>query len=366
MLVITLIVFLFPDFSASIRAGISRASSGSGEGGFFSNVKMVLAFLGALSPDITLLSGFVSDIVNGSFRYSVTSIIGIISVIVHWGLGGLFFGYGRSTASAPTIAAAAADVISTVVSPTLGDQPLGTGNPRSTTGTTMIGEQLGQLGESVSQAPPPRPRQTAVQRASKWRNFAAAADMAGAPSRGTRINTGHNGGGGTVDIQTGGAWTIPPEIASSFNPCTIRGLGMFDISASPMGMAALSSVWLIYLLDMWAGQKRSVGEIGGYTGFSAVVFGMNLYAYKTFKCYGDTWGEVLRSTIFPIMIGGVCGGVGYGVLRSSFPAYLPLDAQAINSPSAPSQPSCAPPNDKDQFVCDAYKNGKRVTTSVVS
>ena len=83
MLIITLIVFLFPDFSASIRAGISRAS-GSG-GGFFSNVKMVFALLGAFSPDITLLSGFVSDIVNGNFRYSVTSIIGIISVIVHWG-----------------------------------------------------------------------------------------------------------------------------------------------------------------------------------------------------------------------------------------------------------------------------------------
>ena len=354
MLIITLIVFLFPDFSASIRAGISRAS-GSG-GGFFSNVKMVFALLGAFSPDITLLSGFVSDIVNGNFRYSVTSIIGIISVIVHWGAWRIlrifnFFSDGASPAASPPAtdrAAAAATVKSVVPSRA---QNLGTGSVSVSSLTRNIdkalkatkGNSASQSGDAVSFLNPLGEDQPVSNR--------------------TRSNAlGRGRGGGAEDIQTGGAWSMPPELASSFNPCAIRGLGMFDTTNSAMGMSALSAVWTVYMLDMVAGSKRTPGEIGGYVGFSAVVFGMNVYSYKTFQCYGS----LVMPMVLPIIVGLACGGIGYGVLRSSFPAYLPLDAQAINSPSAPSQPSCAPPNDKDQFVCDAYKNGKRVTTSVVS
>lgn len=359
MLIITLIVFLFPDFSASIRAGISRAS-GSG-GGFFSNVKMVFALLGAFSPDITLLSGFVSDIVNGNFRYSVTSIIGIISVIVHWGAWRIlrifnFFSDGASPAASPAPAApavsAAAAVISAVVPSRA--QNLGTGTGSVSTLTRNIdralkaakGNSASQSGDAVSFLNPLGEDQPVSNR-----------------TRATHLNKPVGGAEyGGEDIQTGGAWSMPPELASSFNPCAIRGLGMFDTTNSAMGMSALSAVWTVYMLDMVAGSKRTPGEIGGYVGFSAVVFGMNVYSYKTFQCYGS----LVMPMVLPIIVGLACGGIGYGVLRSSFPAYLPLDAQAINSPSAPSQPSCAPPNDKDQFVCDAYKNGKRVTTSVVS
>lgn len=361
MLIITLIVFLFPDFSASIRAGISRASSGSGGGGFFSNVKMVLALLGAFSPDITLLSGFVSDIVNGNFRYSVTSIIGIISVIVHWGAWRIlrifnFFSDGASPAPAPAVAAAAAVISavvpSAVVPSAIGAQKFGTGTGSVSTLTRNIdralkaakGNSASQSGDAVS----------LLENKRRGEN----------PNKNVSDRTRSNAlsGGGEEDIQTGGAWSMPPELASSFNPCAIRGLGMFDTTNSAMGMSALSAVWTVYMLDMVAGSKRTPGEIGGYVGFSAVVFGMNVYSYKTFQCYGS----LVMPMVLPIIVGLACGGIGYGVLRSSFPAYLPLDAQAINSPSAPSQPSCAPPNDKDQFVCDAYKNGKRVTTSVVS
>ena len=362
MLIITLIVFLFPDFSASIRAGISRAS-GSG-GGFFSNVKMVFALLGAFSPDITLLSGFVSDIVNGNFRYSVTSIIGIISVIVHWGAWRIlrifnFFSDGASPAASPAPAApavaAAAAVISAVVPSAIGAQKFGTGSVSTLTRNidralkAAKGNSASQSGDAVSLLENKRRGENPNNKVSDNTRSNALGKVGGAEY-------------GGEDIQTGGAWSMPPELASSFNPCAIRGLGMFDTTNSAMGMSALSAVWTVYMLDMVAGSKRTPGEIGGYVGFSAVVFGMNVYSYKTFQCYGS----LVMPMVLPIIVGLACGGIGYGVLRSSFPAYLPLDAQAINSPSAPSQPSCAPPNDKDQFVCDAYKNGKRVTTSVVS
>jgi hypothetical protein len=140
---------------------------------------------------------------------------------------------------------------------------------------------------------------------------------------------------------------------------------MFDISKSPMGMAALTSVFTVYLLDMYVGDKRSKTETGVYLLFSSVVYGLNIFAYKEFGCYGTTYGEVAKSTILPIIIGAAGGAAGYSVLQTSFPSFLPLDGQRIGSPASPSMSTCNAPNDQDQFVCDAYKDGKRISTATV-
>ena len=358
MLVITLIVFLFPDF----RNTFNSVSSGSGSAatGFLWNVKMVVSLLGAFSPDITLLSGFISDIVNGKFRYSVTSLIGIISVIVNWGIWrfsrivGLIKYDPASPSATPSAAAATPSASATPSAAAATATPAASRKARIGVGVGAPSVMSG-LTDALNAVP---------DGSASERGGRPVGDKPSDNTRLLKLGGGADGEyGGTIDVKTGGAFEIPQEIASRFNPCAIRGLGMFDTGNSAMGMSALSAVWIVYFLDMLAGQKRTGAEIGGYVGFSGVVLGMNLYAYKTFQCYGDGW---LKAAIVPGLVGLVCGGIGYGVLSSSFPAYLPLDAQSINSPSAPSQPSCAPPNDKDQFVCDAYKNGKRVTTSVVS
>jgi hypothetical protein len=143
---------------------------------------------------------------------------------------------------------------------------------------------------------------------------------------------------------------------------------MFDLSNSPMGMAALSCVWLIYLLDMSVESKRTSLEIGMYLLFSGLVYGLNIYSYKELQCgYGSTMSEAAKSTMFPIFVGLVTGASGYAILHSTSPGYLPLDSQRIGSPAAPGKnATCAPPNDNDQFVCDAYKDGKRISTAVVA
>jgi hypothetical protein len=162
---------------------------------------------------------------------------------------------------------------------------------------------------------------------------------------------------------SGGALNLP-----DINPCAIRGLGMFDISKSPMGMAALTSVFTVYLLDMYVGDKRSKTETGVFLLFSSVVYGLNLFAYKEFKCYGATYGEIAKATILPVVVGLVGGASGYAVLNTHYSSFLPLDGQSINSPASPGGMTgqCSAPNDKDQFVCDAYKDGKRISTSTVS
>lgn len=365
MLGITLIFFLFPDFSSTIKAGIARSGSSSG---FGSSFRMLGAFLGALSPDITLLSGFVSDIINGSFRYSVTSIIGVISVILHWIVGGLLYGFTKeSTPSA--VAAVASAVASAAASSAAAEQLLGTGSEPSNPSPPppvipFIRRRKGPGSVSTMSSLPSLAGQTLPGIGSRT---AALNSRLGPMIPGARPSRSVTLRGGSEEGQEGGSWEIPEDLRNSFNPCSIRGLGMFDISKSPMGMAALSSVFAVYLMDMTLNNKRSGKDIFVYLGFSGVVYALNLFSYTQFKCYGDSFGDAAKSTLLPIILGLAVGAAGFTTLKTTFPAYLPLDPHNnIGDPALPSTSStCAPPNDQDQFVCDAYKNGKRVSSSVV-
>jgi hypothetical protein len=371
LLAIALVFFLFPDFSNTIRAGISRVGSVDGGG---STLAMMGAFLGALSPDIALLSGFVSDIMNGAFRYSVTSIIGVIAVILHWIVGGLVHGFSSDASSG--ISNVASAVVSTAT--TAAEQLMGTGAEAAAAAATTRPSAPRRVRapgsvSTMSSMPTPALGPTSILRTANLNPRPATGSITG--PTGSRMSRSTQGRlparfreGGGEEEQTGGGWVIPADISAKFNPCSIRGLGMFDISKSPMGMAALSSVFSVYLLDMTVNSKRPTSDVLVYLTFSGVVYGLNLYAYSKFKCYGETFGEIAKSTVLPMIIGLAAGSSGFAVLQSTFPSYLPLDPKGMNSPSSPSgkHATCAPPNDQDQFVCDAYKDGKRITTAVVA
>jgi hypothetical protein len=200
LLAVCAFLFFFPDFSATIR-------SGKGMGAATSSFKVAFSFLGVFAPDIAILTGFFSDIMAGSFRYSVTSIIAILTVILHWLLAGLIYGFTK-TSSAIT-----ASFVSNAVT------------PQTSEPTISIAAKL--LGVGVDTA-------------------SSAATNTASPVT-TLLGTG-------VEKQAGGA--IPEYIQNGFNPCSIRGLGMFDNIKSPMGIAALTSIFLIYFMDMYFGEKR--------------------------------------------------------------------------------------------------------------
>jgi hypothetical protein len=200
---------------------------------------------------------------NGMFRYSVTSIVGIFAVIVNWMLGKMFSG----SSSAPEVI------------------HVGVAND-------------GMMGGSIQQ---------------------------------------------------------------QLNPCTIRGLGMFEVKDSPMGIAALSAMFMIYLMDMI--NKRSMQHVGGYLGFSAAIFGLNLYAYTQAKCVPD--GGLLKSIALPLVVGFGVGSISYGVMKSKYPDFLPLDAAPFDDGTPSARAKCGQPSE-NEFVCDAYKNGKKISSAVVS
>jgi hypothetical protein len=384
LLIPTLLLFVFPDFAATVRAAFS---GGPATGGVLNSLKTVGALLGAFSPDITLLSGFVSDIMNGSFRYSVTSLIGIGAIILHWIVAGFYYRLlgapvaASASSSAASVAAAASTASASVASAVssvlgTGSEPGGGGVAASGGGGAGLLGALG-LGETglskaiaASGSDPGRGRSRSISSIStaplgtpalgSRPTRAAAAASAAATSR--LAATGALGGRGVSSVtggQRGGArGDFPDYIKAKFNPCSVRGLGMFDISQSPMGMAALSSIFTVYLLDMTVGQKRQGTEVGVYLLFSTVVYGLNIFAYKEFSCYGDTYGQNVAKTFLPIVIGTVSGISGWAVLSSTFPQYLPLDNQSVGNTVGGAR--CNAPNDKDQFVCETYKDGKRV------
>jgi len=363
VLSIALVVYFFPSFSATISSGLGSLR-GSSSGGFVDSLKMMGAFLGAFSPDITLLAGFVSDIMNGSFRYSVTSLIGVFSVIVHWmimGLYGMITGTRVMPSSNPVSAVtSAAEAVTSAVAE-IGALGVGAANG-STTGSTNPGPDGANIGPSRIPAGPRPEVRRPVDRSVADTNPSSRFPI----SRKTR-KTAEESAAQTQLLAANGllGGALTGYLADKFNPCSIRGLGMFDISQSPMGMVALSSVFMVYILDMTVNAKRSATDTIIYLLFAGGVYGLNVFAYKEFKCYGNTYSEILRSTLIPIAIGSTLGGIGFGILNSTFPSYLPLDSHTIGSPAAPGGSTCSPPNDKDQFVCDAYKDGKRVSSTTV-
>lgn len=379
LLAVALVFFLFPDFSKTIRAGLSRTGSVDGAG---STLGMMGAFLGALSPDIALLSGFVSDIMNGTFRYSVTSIIGVISVILHWIIAGLVHGFGSTTAAVTDAAAAVASAVATSTSAAqvlgVGSEPTNPVNPTPPPSSSGQGPSR-TMRRAIRRVPGPGSISTmsslptlATPSRPGSRTAALNARLGPVipgprPSRSVRLNGGGDDDEEYEEEQTGGQrWEIPEDIRSKFNPCSIRGLGMFDISKSPMGIAALSSVFSVYFLDMTVNSKRPTGDIMLYLFFSGAIYGLNLFAYSKFKCYGDSFGAIAKSTILPMIIGLAAGSSGFAVLQTTFPSYLPLDPKAQGSPAMPGKyAKCSAPNDKDEFVCDAYKDGKRISSTVI-
>jgi len=390
--VIGLILIFVPSLRQMLT-GMTTGMSSTGSG-FLDNLKIAGLLGGALSPDIVLLIGFISDLMNLNFRYSVTSIVGVLAVILHWIVGGALFGFSKGVTSA--VESTASAVTAAVAQPApVGPQLFGVGDPTAPTVTPPAPPAapasppglLGAIAKPQRQAasrkltltmatgnkPPRRPGsvstapdmgETAAPSAPTSRTVSFAR-----PTRTAATKSADATSKLAANKQLGGA--LPSYISEKFNPCAIRGLGFFDIQGSPMGMAALSAIFMIYLLDMAVGNKRSGAQIGGYVGFSAAVFALNVYAYRELKCVNTTSVSAsFKSLALPLTVGLLSGTTAYFVMKNNYANFLPLDGTHFDdgtghdsSNNAPrgDQPHCGAVTDDGAMVCEAYRNGKRVT-----
>jgi len=386
-IVVGLLFLVFPGWLETIKSATSTIS-GPSSGGFLDSVKVFAVLGGALAPDIVLLIGFISDLMNMKFRFSVTSLIGIFAVIVHWGIGSLVFGSAGSGVLQQ--ASQAASNIAASIAPGPSAPSVSPGNPSTSTASQLLGvgsttpPVLSALGKKAEKA---KTDAEFAQARAEALGKAAAASSVGTPStldlndspaaamaRKTR-SASKKSAEATSKMAANklvGGTQLPSMIADKFNPCAIRGLGMFDVKGSPMGLAALAAVFSVYFLDMTAGKKRTTTQIGGYLGFSTLALLFNIYAYREFGCFQDpSMMGIVKSSVFPLVTGFTIGGIGYSVLKSRYVDFLPLDGQVLDTgdstgsgSSVPSEnnPSCSAPNDDNQMVCDAYQDGKRITS----
>jgi hypothetical protein len=387
-IVVGLLFLVFPGWLETIKTATSSVSGSASSGGFLDSIKVFAVLGGALAPDIVLLIGFISDLMNMKFRFSVTSMIGIIAVVVHWGLGSMFFGSGSGTPTIIQQVTQAASNAASAIAPGPSAPSVSPGNPTNPSSQllgvgTAVPPILSALGKKAEKAKTDAEFATAR---------AAALEKAAASSIGTPSTLDLNDTPKTAVARKSrnaskkssdktsklvaeklvGGTQLPSMIADKFNPCAIRGLGMFDVKGSPMGLAALSAVFAVYFLDMTAGKKRTGTQTGGYLGFSTLALLFNIYAYREFGCFQDpSIMGILKSSALPLITGFTVGGIGYSVLKSRYIDFLPLDGQVLdtgaptNGPSSvPSDnsPSCSVPNDDNQMVCDAYQDGKRITS----
>lgn len=164
-------------------------------------------------------------------------------------------------------------------------------------------------------------------------------------------------GRGRSNSQTGGS-KLADMVNDQFNPCAVRGLGAFDVSKRPMGIAVLTTIFFIYLLDMSVNNKRSTNEQISYWAVASAVLGVNIYAYWTLGC-----ADSVLSVAVPLIIGLIVGGSAFAIYQRLGPSYLPMDSDASKSGVTPTgeYSACAAGNGGD-FVCDAYLNGERIGT----
>ena len=379
-IVIGLLFLVFPGWLETIKSATSTIS-GPSSGGFLYSVKVFAVLGGALAPDIVLLIGFISDLMNMKFRFSVTSLIGIFAVIVHWGIGSMVFGSAGSGVLQQ--ASQAASNIAASIAPGPSAPGVSPGNP--STGPQLLGVGsttppiLDTIGKKVQKAKTDaKSYEMKQQKTDSSVGTPSTLDLndspAAAMARKTRSSA-KKSAAATAKMAANklvGGTQLPSMIADKFNPCAIRGLGMFDVKGSPMGLAALAAVFSVYFLDMTAGKKRTTTQIGGYMGFSTLALLFNIYAYREFGCFQDpSMMGIVKSSVFPLVTGFTIGGIGYSVLKSKYIDFLPLDGQVLDTgestgsgSSVPSEnnPSCSAPNDDNQMVCDAYQDGKRITS----
>ena len=365
-----------------------------------SGLSTIIVLLGVFLPEIAILAGFLSDLMNVRVRHMPTSAFGVLAAVVNWALALLigpkpenssFFSLPSRNSVSPSSSPEAAAIAKVGklfnapaatllgVSAPLASASSGITPTNNPTRTVQSAAQAATQVIAAANPAAPTPAITSRPDTPTPNLIRPAVAESAAPSRGrSRLVreiyegdddalsawAGSNIPGaaaraGSAFPMNGGA-RLADIVNDQFNPCAVRGLGTFDVSKRPMGIAVLACIFFVYLLDMTVNKKRTTGEQISYWLVAAGVLGANIYAYRTLGCV-DSW----LSVIVPLAVGLAVGGSAFAIYQRLGPEYLPMDAEAPsdangNAPTG-EYSACASGNGGD-FICDAYLNGQRIGT----
>lgn len=174
----------------------------------------------------------------------------------------------------------------------------------------------------------------------------------------------------------------PTTVLAAGQGCTVPGFEALESIFAPQGIVLPVSIFTYFFIDF--GVNRPPSENIG----TAVLFGVYLLTHifvlwssDCFKKY--YWTSPFITILLGLLIGGALGSIGYGVVYAVKPDKLPTGtyvAPAVSDTTPSKKPlgpggtplgassssvgRCSAPNDQDQFVCEAYKNGKLVSSTL--
>ncbi len=163
--------------------------------------------------------------------------------------------------------------------------------------------------------------------------------------------------------------------------CSTPGLGILQTSFAPVGILLESSILFAHFFEYaYTGNNRGMSITGGilagtFTIETAVLFGKGcMSAYKSGKA----------APFISLALGALFGLAGYNIMRSWFGEGFTTtqDEGVFHPPPAPEkkatsvvsdkkifvgpQPETSEPvDDQDAFVCEAYKDGELITSTLV-
>ena len=165
---------------------------------------------------------------------------------------------------------------------------------------------------------------------------------------------------------------------NAYSGCSVPGFEFFESALVPQSLVLLSTMYTFLMFDTLLSDGPK--NVNGLTGAFLLLIAVQTYFNSTNGCfdpgffvYGDSpliRGAGMLASLFLISL--LCGGAGYGIKKS-----LPSDATSSTGNKSLLGGVVAPSNsgliatkdvgisDQDQFVCDAYKNGELVTSTIV-
>jgi hypothetical protein len=163
----------------------------------------------------------------------------------------------------------------------------------------------------------------------------------------------------------------------AFSGCTVPGFELFESTLVPQSLVLLCSMYAFLMLDILVNDSsKSVGGLS--IGFGMLLLAQTMFSVNNgcfdpgFFVYGENkWISGLGIIVSLILISMTAAGIGYGIKKT-----LPKSSSSSGSKSllggvvAPSSSGLIATKDvgiseQDQFVCDAYKNGELVTSTIV-
>lgn len=167
--------------------------------------------------------------------------------------------------------------------------------------------------------------------------------------------------------------TAPTSVFEVGTGCTVPGFEAFESVFAAQGIVLPASVFTYFFIDFGLNRSpaQNIGIASTFIGFLLLQLMVMGFSGCFSKYY---WNNSFATIMMSLLFGGITGSIGWSVVNMISPTRLPsytnnTSTSSTRYPLSPEKMSssvgtCSAPNDDDQMVCEAYKNGELVTTSI--